>query len=156
MLIANESIHYMRWKKGKTVVCVVKQDMMKAYDHVEWVYLCTIMLKLGFSRQLFDLIMRCVESVRFLVWLNGHLSYVFVTTRSIHQGDPLSPCPFLLCVEGLSSLVKYSGLQFLAKGIRVGLHVPRISHLLFADGCLMFTQASDRGENHLKDIVMTY
>jgi hypothetical protein len=146
----------MRRKKGKTTACVVKLDMMKAYDRAEWVYLCTFMLKLGFRRQLVDLIMRCVESVRFLVWLNGHLSDVFVTTRSIHQGDPLSPCPFLFCVEGLSSLVKYSELQFLAKGIRVGLHVPRISHLLFADGCLIFTQASDHGANRLKDIVMTY
>jgi hypothetical protein len=33
----------------------------------------------------------------------------------------------------------------LAKGIRVGVHCPWISHLLFSDDCLLFTHASERG-----------
>jgi hypothetical protein len=46
----------------------------------------------------------------------------------------------------------------------VGIHAPWISHLLFADDCLgffqldclVFTQASDRGANRLKDLLLTY
>jgi hypothetical protein len=62
-------------------------------------------------------------------------------------------CPpifFLMCAEGLSCLLKHSGPLFLSKGIRVGIHSPWISHLLFADDCLVFTQASDRGQLGLK------
>jgi hypothetical protein len=64
VLIAYESIHYLKWKKGQTGACAMKLDMTKAYDRVEWSYLRTIMLRMGFSGQWVDLIMRSVESVR--------------------------------------------------------------------------------------------
>jgi hypothetical protein len=51
VLVAYESIHYLKNKKGKTGACAVKHDMAKAYDRVEWQYLCGIMLQLGFREE---------------------------------------------------------------------------------------------------------
>lgn len=48
VLIAYECIHYLRQKKGKSGACVVKLDMAKAYDRVEWRYLESVMRALGF------------------------------------------------------------------------------------------------------------
>jgi hypothetical protein len=39
ILVAYESIHAMKKKKGKKGLCDVKLDMHKAYDLVEWSYL---------------------------------------------------------------------------------------------------------------------
>jgi hypothetical protein len=142
VLVAYECIHYLRRKQGQTGACAVKLDMMKAYDRVEWCYLQSILLSLGFHNNLVDLIMRCVQSVTFRVKVNGKLSEPFAPTRGIRHGDPLSPYLFLLCVEGFSCLLKNVGPQYLAKRIRVGVHCPWISHLLFADDCLFFTHAS--------------
>ena len=133
VLVAYESIHYLKKKKGKTGACAVKLDMAKAYYRVEWVYICDIMIKLGFRECLVNLIMNCVETVRFSVRVNGHLSNAFSPSRGIRQGDPMSPYLFLLCAEGFSSMLKFSGPNFLAKGVRVGIHAPWVSHLLFAD-----------------------
>jgi hypothetical protein len=145
-LVAYESIHYLKNKKLKTGACAVKLDMAKAYDRVEWQYLSRIMLQLGFREEWVNLIMKCVESVSLSVRVNGHqFSQIFKPTRGIRQGDPLSAYLFLLCAEGLSCMLKNSGLQFLAKGVRVGIHAPWVSHLQFADDCLIFTQASERG-----------
>jgi hypothetical protein len=123
----------------------IKLDMAKAYDHVEWLYLRQIMLKLGFDTSWVNLVMKCVESV-FSVKVNGQLAKSFRPTRGLRQGDPISPYLFLIYAEGLSSLLKYKGPQFLCKGIRVGIHAPWISHLLFADDSIVFTQASKRGQ----------
>jgi hypothetical protein len=114
------------------------------------------MSQLGFNNQWVNLIMRCVDSVKLSVRINGHISEAFTPSRGIRQGDILSPYLFLLCAEGLSCLPKYSGPQFLSKGIRVGIHAPWISYLLFADDCLVFTQASDRGANRLRELILTY
>jgi hypothetical protein len=103
-----------------------------------------------------NLIMKCVESVSLSVRVNGHLSKLFKPTRGIRQGDPLSPYLFLVCTEGLSCMLKYTGPQILAKGVRVGIHAPWVSHLLFADDCLVFTQASERGGQRLQDILQLY
>jgi len=143
-------------KKGKIGACAIKLDMTKAYDRVEWSYLRCIMKKLGFADKWISLVMKCVESVSFSIKVNGNLSDFFYPSRGIRQGDPISPYLFLLCVEGLSSLLKYSGPQYLAKGIRVGIHTPWISHLLFADDCLIFTQASGRGAERLNAILEAY
>ena len=63
VLIAYECIHYLRNKKGKSGACAVKLDMAKAYDRVEWRYLHTIMVALGFPHGWCNLVMKCVSSV---------------------------------------------------------------------------------------------
>lgn len=154
--MAYESIHYLKRKKGKTRAYVVKLDTAKAYDRVQWDYLRCIMIKLGFRVSLVNLTMNCVETVKFSVRVNVHLSHAFSPTRGIRQGDPMSPYLFLLCAEGLSSMLKHVGPQFLSKGIRVGIRAPWVSHLLFADDCLVFTQASERGGTRLAEILRSY
>lgn len=105
ILIAYESIHAIKKKRGKRGLCAVKLDMHKAYDRVEWVFLEKIMLKLGFDGRWVKLIMECVTSVRYNMRFNSRETEVFVPTRGLRQGDPLSPYLFLMVAEGLSCLL---------------------------------------------------
>jgi hypothetical protein len=41
----------------------------------------------------------------------------------------------------------------LSSGVRVGIHSPWISHLLFADDSIVFSKASQRGAERLMDIL---
>jgi hypothetical protein len=75
------------------------------------------MVKLGFAEGWISLVMKCVETVSFSVRVNGQFSEFFKPTRGIRQGDPISPYLFLLCEEGLSSLLKFSGPLYLSRGI---------------------------------------
>lgn len=155
VLVAYECTHYLKRKKGKSGACVVKLDMAKAYDRVEWGYLEGVMIKLGFHESFVSLIMRCVTSVSFSIRINGALSDCFRLTRGIRQGDPISPYLFLLCSEGLSCLLKGIGPVHISSGVRVGVHAPWVSHLLFADDCIVFTKASKRGADRLREVLET-
>jgi len=124
VLIAYECTHYLKRKKGKSSACAIKLDMAKAYDHVEWEYLRQIMLRLGLHNDFVTMIMRCVTSVSMSIKVNGTLTECFRPSREIRQGDPISPYLFLLCAEGLSSLLKSRGPVYLSRGVRVGVHAP--------------------------------
>jgi hypothetical protein len=156
VLTAYECIHSMRKKKGRQGWCAVKLDMIKAYDRVEWAYLQGIMQKLGFDEQWVSLIMRCVSTVSFQVKVNGERLEVFKPSRGIRQGDPISPYLFLLCGEGLSSLLKNYDGGWIDRGIRVSPMSPWISHLLFADDCLVFMKADARSAVRLNTILDVY
>jgi hypothetical protein len=156
ILVAYECIHYLKRKKGKLGACAVKLDMAKDYDRVEWEYLRGIMLKLGFHASFVDLAMKCVTSVSFSVRVNGTLTESFKPTQGIRQGDPISPYLFLLCSEGLSCLLTSIGPMHLSRGVRVGIHSPWVSHLLFADDCIVFSEATHGGANRLLEILEKY
>ncbi|KAE8804217.1 hypothetical protein D1007_19788 [Hordeum vulgare] len=157
VLIAYESVHSMRrHKRGKNAVCAVKLDMMKAYDRVEWHYLEAIMLRLGFHTNFVKIILKCVSSVRFSVWVNGELLPFFTPTCGLRQGDPVSPYLFLLCAEGFTSLLNYYGGAQVDHGIRASYRSSWINHLLFVDDSLIFMQASVSNGHRLNEILRIY
>ena len=99
VLIAYECTHYLKRKKGKMGACVVKLDMAKAYDRVEWDYLKRITLTLCFCDTFVSLIMRCVTSVSLSVRVNGVLTDTFRPSRGIRQGDPIPPYLFFFVLK---------------------------------------------------------
>ena len=114
------------------------------------------MVKLGFSAQFMNLVLKCVSSVRFSVRVNGELLPFFTPSRGLRQGCPMSPFLFLLCAEGFTSLLKFYGGIHIDRGIRVSFRAPWVSHLLFADDCLIFISATEESAHRLNEILHIY
>lgn len=53
-----------------------------------------------------NLIMRCISSVSCFININGQRRCSFKPSRGLCQKDPLSPFLFLICSEGLSTLLR--------------------------------------------------
>jgi hypothetical protein len=157
VLVAYESYHAIKNKKvGKFGTRVVKLDMHKAYDRVEWVSLKKNLIRLGFDTGWVDLIMACVSSVRYQLRLNNYLSEVIYPSRGLCQGGPLSPYLFLLCAEGLSSLIKFEENACNILGVKVCREAPSVSHLFFADDSLILMRANATNAECLRRILNDY
>ena len=114
------------------------------------------MLKMGFPERYVRLIMGCVSSTSFSILVNGQPSQQFKPSRGLRQGDPLSPFLFILCAEGLSSLLRDAEAKKEIHGLKFGKKVEAISHLFFADDSLLFTRANEGEVERVMDILTTY
>ena len=143
ILVAFEVMHCIKQRrKGKEGLMAIKLDMSKEYDRVEWGYLEAMMRKMGFQERWISLMMMCVTTVSYSVLINVEPKGRIVLTRGLRQGDPISPYLFLLCAEGLSAMLRRDEVGKNLRGISVCRRAPRVSHLLFADDCIVFCKAS--------------
>ena len=139
IIAAFETMHTINRKiGGKNGLMALKLDMSKAYDRVEWSFLQAIMVRLGFSNHWIMHIMDCVSTAHFAFLLNGEPVGDVVPSCGLRQECPLSPYLFLLCAEGLSSLIRKAQCDCFMLGVSCVRGAPRISHLFFADDSIIF------------------
>jgi hypothetical protein len=98
--------------------------------------------------------MACVRSVKYQVTFNSEEIDVFSPSRGLRQGDPLSPYLFLLCAEGLSSLLLYEEEVGGIDGVRVCRNAPSVTHLLFADDSLILMKADMNNATSLQHVLI--
>ncbi|KAL0409568.1 UNVERIFIED_CONTAM: Retrovirus-related Pol polyprotein from type-2 retrotransposable element R2DM [Sesamum radiatum] len=121
--------------------CALKVDLRKAYDTVEWDFLCAVLTLFGFSEQFILWIVECVTTPSFSVCLNGAPHGFFRGARGLRQGDPISPYLFVLVMEVLTLLLQ----QFIDQDGGFSYHwrceAMQLFQLGFADDLLLFSKA---------------
>ncbi|XP_043717915.1 uncharacterized protein LOC122665846 [Telopea speciosissima] len=130
--------------------------MKKAYDKVEWDFLQSVLLKLGFSEKWVNLVLSCLKTVSYSLVINGAIKGKVVPFRGIRQRDPLSPALFILCSQALSAVIAHVEQQGLINGIRVKNRSEPMTHLLFTDDCCLFFELKLEEVCSLKDCVDLY
>jgi hypothetical protein len=81
--VAHEALHSIKVKNKKSLV--LKLDMMKAYDRVDWGFLRLVLLQVGLSLEATDWIIGCVSTANFVVLINGSPSSFFKSSRGLRQ-----------------------------------------------------------------------
>ncbi|XP_056698010.1 uncharacterized protein [Spinacia oleracea] len=123
--------------------CLLKEDIRKAYDTVEWGFIEEVMLELGFPPFFVQLIMTCLSTTRYSIFINGEPTELIQPHRGLRQGDPLSPLLFTLCMNYFSRSMKAVG-EYPQFRFHTRCRTLQLNHLCFADDLLMFC----KGELH--------
>ena len=101
--MAYEGLHGIKVRKLKS--SVLKPDLVKAYDRVNWDFLRLVLLHIWIILEATNWIMGCITYENFAVLVNGQQTKFFKSSRGLRQGCPMSPLLFLLIVEGLSMMI---------------------------------------------------
>lgn len=135
ILVMQEAIHSLNHLKGNKGFMIIKLDLEKAYDRLEWSFILKSLELLNIPASLINLIYYCISSSDLSINWNGNKSDSFSTSRGLRQGDPISPYLFVIALERLGhricDLVNASSWSPLTFGR--GSHGPKLSHICFAD-----------------------
>lgn len=155
-VLTQEIIHSMNRKRGKKGFMVLKLDLHKAYDSLDWDFLDATQTSKGFPRRLIDLIMFSLKESRISIhWNGGKLPQIGVG-RGIRQGDPLAPYLFILARERLSDEIQHEVQKEKWKPFSLARGGTGVSHLFFADDLLLFSEASEQQINTIMACVKRF
>lgn len=150
VLLATELVAGYKWK-DISKRCMLKVDLQKAFDSVNWDFIQNTLEALGFPTHFRKLIAQCITTTRFSVSINGEPCGYFKGTKGLRQGDPLSPYLFVIALEVFSQM-----LNTRYRDGSIGYHPrtadPEVTHLAFADDIMIFF---DGEKKSLENIVET-
>ncbi|XP_074301196.1 uncharacterized protein LOC141632554 [Silene latifolia] len=78
-------------RKSCSPKLMMKLDLQKAYDSVEWSFVRDMLTCLGFPERFLWIVMECVMTPTYTISLNGANFGFFHGMRGLRQGDPPSP-----------------------------------------------------------------
>lgn len=157
VLIAFEINHYMKRRtQGNNGVVGLKIDVSKVYDRLEWGFVRNMMEKFGFHHTWVQRVMNFISLVSYNLMHNGDDVGCIVPSRGLRQRDLISPYIYIMCAEGLSSIIRRNKEAGLLHRCRIAKGAPKISHLLFADDSYFFFKATKAEANVMKRILNRY
>ena len=139
--------------KGLTGYMIIKIDLEKAYDRLEWGFVRNMSSSLNFHMDTVELILSCISTTSVSLHFNGEQLEEFQPSRGLRQGDPLSPYIFILRMESLSSLINKKCDDGVWGRVKASRNEPGFSHIFFVDDLLLFAKATQENCEAISEVL---
>lgn len=154
IIIVQEAIHSCQIQGQPNML--LKLDIKKAYDKVDWYFLCRCMKAFGFNKQWINWVYFCISNPRFSILLNGKPEGFFEVSRGLRQGDPLSPFLFIIMSEALGRSLDVSQRSNRLTGIQIIGGVEPCTHQQFVDDSIILGKGQLKEAKEIKNILQSY
>ena len=144
VITAQELIYSLKSRRGKDGYMVIKIDLEKTYDHLEWSFVKMVLEHFGFPQEMINLIMSCISTTTTALLFNGSKLEAFQPSRGIRHGDPISPYLFLLCMEFLGAQITSMCEGKRWDRMKASRNRPSFSPVFFADDLMLFAKANHK------------
>ena len=153
IIIAQEITHTFVLKSWQQQAFMLKIDLAKAFDRLEWNFIVSALARKGLHGHFINLVHACISSPTFSVLINGQPSHKFKSFRGIRQGCPMSPYLFVIAINELSISLNEALQANHLQGISLGPNCPFVHSLLFADDLLVCGQATLREAQTMANLI---
>eukprot|EP00253_Pinus_taeda_P022226 PITA_22226 len=116
---------------------IMQLDIAKEYDKVNWKYIKKVLTAFGFDHNWVRWVMALVTSSSVSILVNGSPSEIFLPSRGLRQGDPLSPFLFILMMEGLGRSIKHAKVTSKIQGLQLSENGQVLTHQQFVDDTML-------------------
>lgn len=115
---------------------MLKLDITKAFDSVQWPFLLKVRRRMGFSTRWTEWICGLLATSSTRIMVNGVPGKPILNGCGLRQGDPMSPMLFILIMEPLHQMFKLAA----DRGLLTPLSHQGMTHRIsmFADDIMIF------------------
>lgn len=151
VVLCQEFVHSMSHTKARRGTIIIKLDLDKVYDWLEWSFIEGTLRDAALPEELVSMVMRMVStgSCR-LVW-NGEKTDAIKSSRGLRQGDPMSPYLFVLYMEKLGHKLRKRVVEGRLQEVKASRGGIWLSHLFFAGDLLIFSEACEEQLSCIKE-----
>ncbi|XP_062080462.1 uncharacterized mitochondrial protein AtMg01250-like [Humulus lupulus] len=137
-------------RKNISPRCVMKIDLSKACDMLDWNFLEDILTEFCFPIKFIKWVMACLKDPTYTILMNGRVQGEFRGRKGLRQGDPISPLLFVLAMEFCTRLLCQASLD---KGFRYHPKCKqlKIVNLCFADDLVIFCKGETSSVQIMRD-----
>ncbi|XP_062080593.1 uncharacterized protein LOC133785361 [Humulus lupulus] len=137
-------------RKNVSPRCLIKIDLSKAYDYLDWVFWEDLLKSFCFLSRFIQWIMVCLTSIYYTLLMNERLQGGFCGRKGLRQGDLISPLLFVLVMEYLTRLLSHAthNKEFRFHPLCKSLH---LVNLCFVDDLILFCKGNLRSIQILSD-----
>ena len=156
VIITQEIVHSFNLKSFKQHAFMLKIDLAKAFDRIEWSFVLDALRRKGYQGHFIKLVHACISTASFSVNINeesyGHVS----ATRGIRQGCPQPPYLFVLAINELSIRLQDAMDNAELTGVALGPGCPSIHSILFADDLIICGEADIQQVHTINNILQSF
>ncbi|XP_039119691.1 uncharacterized protein LOC120255989 [Dioscorea cayenensis subsp. rotundata] len=148
IIAVQEMIHTINQDRTTPPRMILKVDIEKAYDTINWNIIYATLIKMNFPSIWISYIRACLEASSYSILLNGKPSVWFCPHRGIRQGDPLSPYIFILVAQNLTTILNHARFLGLIPGFSNSLTY-NFNHLMYADDLILISSVTRRAARNI-------
>jgi hypothetical protein len=127
-ILTQEIIHSFNLKSWKEHAFILKLDLAKAFDRIEWSFIKSVLTRIGFNSHFINVIHACISTASFSILVNNEPTDFFLPQRGLRQGCPLSPYLFVLAINEMTKRLQQDLHQNNLKGISLAKELLLFTH----------------------------
>ena len=132
-MIAQVILHPTSNSKLISNLMAVKLDMQRAYDHMNWPFICAVLRSFGFHEERISNVKARITCLGFVVLINRVSIDWFKSIWGRRKSDLISPYLFILGIEVLVKEIRDAAVTGKVSGFQAIRGIIIINQLAFAD-----------------------
>ncbi|KAJ3701906.1 hypothetical protein LUZ61_005611 [Rhynchospora tenuis] len=137
IILVKEILHSFSQKNFKQHAFLLKADINKAFDKLDWSFLKLAMQHLNVPTKIINIMMSSYARARITIHINGRGDGFMSPTQGLRQGCPMSPYVFIISMEVLSRLLQKAMSGGVIRGVKVAHTSPQVTHVVYADDLVL-------------------
>ncbi|KAJ3687279.1 hypothetical protein LUZ61_016443 [Rhynchospora tenuis] len=153
IMLVKEILHSFNSSRFSQQTFMLKADITKAFDKMDWNFLKEAMINLNVPGKIIDLMLYSFRHAKITIKVNGMGDGFIHPTRGLRQGCPMSPYCFIMAMEMLTRKLRHAQVMGQIRGIKLAQSCPLLTHVIYADDLILLGNVDGAEVQQLSNIM---